>query len=240
MTHQPTLTLYCAGPGFGLPEISPYVTKTEVQLKMMKLPYRKQRSGPADAPKGKVPFIDDGQVVADSTFIRAHLERKHGIDLDSGLSERERAEAWAIERMIEDHLGWASAYFRFLDPENFEKGPAHFVDSAPEELRPKLRQGLLEKVRTAQHAQGMARHSPEEIAELGQRTLRALSTLLGESPYLMGDRPVAVDATAFGALASVLTPFFKSPLRTAAEGLPNLVEYVRRMMRAYYPDHPWG
>ena len=28
------IILYGAGPGFGLPEISPYVTKTEVQLQL--------------------------------------------------------------------------------------------------------------------------------------------------------------------------------------------------------------
>ena len=35
------IILYGFGEGFGLPEISPFVTKTEVQLKMVGLPYRK-------------------------------------------------------------------------------------------------------------------------------------------------------------------------------------------------------
>ena len=35
--------------------------------------------------------------------------------------------------------------------------------------------------------------------ELGDRSLLALSTLLGDKAYLMGDAPCGVDATAFGA-----------------------------------------
>ena len=46
------ITLYGFGPGFGLPEISPFVTKTEVQLKMAGLAYRKERATPPASPKG--------------------------------------------------------------------------------------------------------------------------------------------------------------------------------------------
>jgi len=74
------ITLYGFGTGFGLPEISPFVTKTEVQLKMAGLPYRKERAMPPASPKGQLPFIDDGgEAVADSTFIRAHIEGKSSI-----------------------------------------------------------------------------------------------------------------------------------------------------------------
>jgi len=34
------ITLYSFGPGFGLPDPSPFVTKAEVLLKMAELPYR--------------------------------------------------------------------------------------------------------------------------------------------------------------------------------------------------------
>ena len=57
------ITLFGGGPNFGLPETSPYVTKTEVQLKIAGLAYRKERATPQQSPKGQVPFIDDGGVL---------------------------------------------------------------------------------------------------------------------------------------------------------------------------------
>ena len=45
------ITLYGFGAGFGLPEISPFVTKTEVQLKMASLAYRKEKAKPPASPR---------------------------------------------------------------------------------------------------------------------------------------------------------------------------------------------
>jgi hypothetical protein len=56
----------------------------------------------------------------------------------------------------------------------------------------------------------------------------------------MGQKPVGVDATAFGALAGILTPFFASKLRTQVETFGNLTAYVERMMRKYYPEFAWA
>ncbi len=239
LLESPTLsplTLFGIGPAFGLPEASPYVTKTEVQLKMASLAFAKERSQPDASPKGQVPFLSDGgALIADSTFIRAHIEKSYGIDLDRGLTERERAEAWAIERMIESQLNTALAYARWLLPENFAKGPARWFEGAPQGVR----EAVLGQVGANLKAQGIARHTPEEAVDLGDRSLHALSVLLADKPYLMGERPVAVDATAFGALAGIMTPFFESELRQRAESYPNLVAYVARMMARYFPDHPW-
>jgi glutathione S-transferase len=239
--HRRPITLFGGGPAFGLPEVSPYVTKTEVQLKMAEIPYVKEFARPQASPKGQVPFIeDDGERVADSTFIRAYLERKYCVDLDEGLSTSERAQAWAIERMIENHLGWAAAYTRFMMPENFKKGPAQWFAFAPEPMRSKMQEELLANVAATLRAVGIGRHSEAEIFELGGRSLGALSDLLGDKPYLMGEVESGLDATAFGALSGILTPFFDSPLRRAAERHPNLVEYVDMMMAHYYPEHRWG
>jgi glutathione S-transferase len=234
------ITLFGGGAGFGLPEASPFVTKTEVQLAMLGLPYVKERTRPDQSPKGLMPFIDDdGTRIADSHFIREHLEKKVGKDLDAHLDARQRAEAWAIERMLEDNLALALRYMRWLPPENFAKGPAHFVDGAPEALRPKLREEMLERMRDTLRAVGVARHSLDEVTALGERSLAALSVLLGDRPYLFGEKAAGVDATAFAMLAGVLTPFFESPLRRKALGHANLVAYTGRMMKAFYPEHPW-
>ena len=235
-----SLTLYASRAGFGLPDTSPFVIKTEVQLKMAGLAYDRASTIPPQAPNGKLPFINDhDEVVSDSTFIRAHIERKYGVDLDEGLDARQRAESWAIERLLEDHLYFAMVWVRWIDPENFAKGPAHFADSAPEADRPKLRQDLQARKAVELHAQGLGRHTPARIAELGTRSIDALSQRLDDKVCFMGEAPSGVDATAFGVLAGVLTPFFDTPLRQAAEARPNLVAYVARMMQRYYPEHAW-
>jgi glutathione S-transferase len=234
------ITLYGFGTGFGLPEISPFVTKTEVQLKMAGLPYRKERAMPPASPKGQLPFIDDGgEAVADSTFIRAHIERRYGFDFDAGLSLHERAQAWAFERMIEHHVYWSLVGARWVDAANFAKGPAHFFDGAPEHSREKLREDAQFRVAENYLLSGLGRHAPDDDVELAVRSLFALSVQLGDKSYLMGSKPSGVDATAFGALAGILTPFFESRLRERAEGFPNLTAYVDRMMDTYYPEFAW-
>ena len=226
------ITLYGIGPGFGLPEISPYVTKTEVQLKMAGLDYRKVQGRAELSPKGQLPFIDDdGELVADSTFIRAHIESRYGVDLDAGPSAIERAQAWAIERMIENHLGWCMVHARWLLKDNFDKGPARFFDKAPEGVREAVRQQVNANVRAVE----IGRHSDDEIADLGEKSLDAMAQLLDGKRFMMGDHATSVDAIAFAQVAAILSVFFDSPLRRRAERFEGLVAYRDRMMRRFYP-----
>ncbi|MGC2774430.1 MAG: glutathione S-transferase family protein [Bradyrhizobium sp.] len=235
------ITLFGLGAGFGLPEISPFVTKAEVQLTMAGLAFRKQRAMPPSSPKGQLPFIDDGgELIADSTFIRAHIERRYGYDFDLGLDVRSRAQAWALERMIEHHLYFALVGARWVDPVNFAKGPAHFFDGVPADKREKLREDAQFRVAENYLISGLGRHAPDEDVDLAARSLRALSVQLGDRPYLMGDRPCGTDATAFAVLAGILTPFFDSELRRRTEGFGNLVTYADRMMAQYYPEFDWS
>lgn len=234
------ITLSGFGPNFGLPEISPYVTKTEVQLRMAGLAYEKVPSNPAQAPKGQLPFIDDGgRLIGDSTFIRMHLEREHGIDFDTGLSPLERATALAIELMVDRELAPAFTYFRWLVPANFEKGPANFFNGAPPEQRDAIKKDVLERVRASFLARGIARHTEEEITMLARRSLEALDLFIGDLPYLMGDKPCGADAFIFATLAGAMTPFFDTPVRDAAISYPRLVAYVSRMMDRFYPEFEW-
>lgn len=232
-----SMTFYGAGPGFGLPDPSPFVMKSEVHLKMAGVRYTFARGLPPEAPKGKIPYIQVGaHRLGDSTFIRRHIEREHNFDFDAGLSHSERAQSWAIERMLEDHLYFALLHYRWLDDVNFEKGPAHFFDGQPDEVR----QAARERVGAAIHGHGLGRHTDAEIADLGGRSLAALSDILGDKPHVMGETASGVDATAFAFAAGVLTPFFTGELRRQAERHENLSAYVARMMETYYPKFAWG
>lgn len=235
------IVLHGGGAGFGLPEVSPYVTKAEVLIKMAGLPYRKQFGQPKDSPKGQIPFIDDdGTRIGDSTFIRWHIERKYGHDFDAGLSDIERAQAWAFERMVENHYAWTNSHARWIIPANFEKGPARWFDQAPEGIRERLRAEAQANIKANLRAVGIGRHSDDEIVALAERSLKALAAQLGGKPYLFGEKPVGVDAVAFATLAAALTPFFDSPQRRKAESFPTLVAYAARMMKRFYPEHAWN
>ena len=231
------ITLYTFGPAFGLPDPSPFVTKAEVLLKIAGLSYRTDTQGFRKAPKGKLPYIeDDGERIADSTFIRWHIEKKYRIDLDPGLAPEQRATAWAFEKMAEDHLYWAIVDARWLDDANFAKGPINFFRQLPAPIRPVMIPLIRRRVRNALHAHGMGRHSRSDIVALGTRSIEAIADYLGQKPFFMGTEPTGIDATMFAFTAGVLCPRFDTPLRSAAERHDSLRRYVGRMTARYYPD----
>jgi glutathione S-transferase len=231
------ITLFGAGPQFGLPDPSPFVTKVEVLLKMADLAYRNDPSGFGKAPKKKIPFIDDdGVIVPDSTFIRLYLEKKYGIDFDAGLSPADRAIAWAFEKLCEDHLYWAMVYERWTDDTNFNKGPRLFFARVPAPLRGLVVAMVRRKVRNALYASGMGRHTPSEVETLAFRDLDAIAAFLGDKPWLMGEAPCGADATLFAFLAGVLCPWFETAVRRAGESHANLVRYRDRGMKRWFPE----
>ena len=230
------IKLHTFGPAFGLPDGSPFVLKTMVLLKMSQLPFEEVRADVRKAPKGKLPVIDDdGVVVPDSTFIRLHLEKAHGIDFDAGYDAAALGAAWAVEKLLEDHLYWLVVQDRWMVDENFNKGPARLFRSIPMPLRLFVMSMVRKKIRRNLVGQGIGRHTDAERAELARRGIGAVAAVLGDRPYLLGDRPCGADATLFGFMAGALSPLFKSPTRDITEGHANLVAYRDRMFAQYFP-----
>jgi glutathione S-transferase len=230
------ITLYTFGPDFGLPDPSPFVTKAEILLKMARLPYRTDTGGFRGAPKGKLPYLDDdGEQVADSTFIRWHIEKKYRFDFDRGLTSEQRAAAWAFEKMAEDQLYWALVHARWMSDTNFYKGPAHFFAKVPSPLRPLVITMVRRGLRRTIHGHGLGRHSDAEITALATRSIAAISDYLGSKPFFMGGEPTGIDASMFAFAAGALCPLFDTPIRAAAEGHDNLKAYVGRMTARFYP-----
>jgi glutathione S-transferase len=231
------IILHTFGPAFGLPDPSPFVVKAEMLLKLSGLEYQNEPSGLKGAPKGKLPFIEDqGVKVADSTLIRLHLEQKHAIYFDKGLSPRDRGIAWAVEKMLEDHLYWVMVKGRWLDPVNFARGPKHFFKAAPALIRPLVVSMVLKSVRKNLHGHGLGRHTDEEINVMSARAIEAVSQVLGTNRFLMGDDPCGADATVFAFVSGFLTPVFESPQRRMVEAHANLVGYRDRLMAQFFPN----
>ncbi len=230
------ITLYGFGPAYGLSDPSPFVIKVELLLKMAGLDYRMDSTGYRRAPKGKLPYIDDGgTIVADSTLIRCHLERTRGIDFDAGLTPSARGIAWAMEKLLEDNLYWALGDVRWNVKANFERGTRQFFAPIPALLRPLVIWIALRKVNANLKGQGLGRHRRADIEAIAIRGVEAFANFLGDKPYLMGATRCGADATAYGFIAGLLVPIFDSPIRDAADKHPNLAAYVARMRAEFYP-----
>lgn len=234
------IKLYGDSPAWGLPDCSPFVTKIDCYLRMSGLPYefvRWQSLGDFQrAPKGKVPWIEDGaKTIADSGLIISYLEKTYGDLLgEKSFSPDDLAVALSMRRIVEEHLYWACAFDRWIDddiwssykPILFSICTLQEYETVPVQAREAMRQQL--------HGQGLGRHSRDEVYELGNADTTALAAYLGDRPYFMGRAPTSLDATMYGFLAHLIYAGYESPLNSHARSFVNLRSYCERMRTRYY------
>ncbi len=228
------ITLHTFGPAFNLPDPSPFVAKALMLLKLSGLDFKEEIADVTKAPKKKLPYIDDnGTVVADSTFIRRHLEQKHGIDFSGGYDEAALSVGWAVEKMLEEHLYWLIVYTRWEVDENFDKGPRAFFDKAPAPIRPLIVWMVRRGIHKTLFLQGLGRHNERDMTFLARKDFAAVSAILGERPYLLGDKICGFDASLFSFLESALCPTFNHPICDTEKEFPNLQAYCGRMRKEF-------
>ena len=204
-------------------------------------------SAPLDyslAPKGKMPFVEiDGQRMGDSTLILERLSKEPGKDPDADLGRTERAVSHAFRRMIKENLYWVMAFDRWVTEENFSVvyTPV-LIDVFFAALPPEHQQAYVAATRKSMvdqtHAQGMGRHTVDEVQQIGMADLQAISDYLGDKPFFMGDKPTTVDATLYGYLANMLLVPIASKARDFGRTLPNLLAHCERMRARYFPELP--
>jgi glutathione S-transferase len=221
---------------FGLPDASPFVVKADVLLQLSGVPFEKKPGDIRKAPKGKLPYIEDGDsIVPDSTFIRFHLEKKYGVDFDRGLSAQQRGVAWAVEKMLEDQLYWVIINERWLDDANFNKGPAVFFKPIPAPIRGLIVRSVRKGLRRTVHGHGLGRHTQQEINLLAARIIEAVANVLGDNEYLTGSTICGADATVYAFMSGILNPFFESATRPLVLQHQNIVAYCERMKQRFHP-----
>lgn len=231
------ITLHGFGTAFGLPDPSPFVVKTEVLLKMAGESYEKRRADPRKGPRGKIPWIDDnGRSVPDSNLIRFHLESSRSLDFEKGLTDPQKGAAWALEKMLEDHVYWLVVIERWCDPANLAKASGVLFAPVPVLIRPLVLAMVGRQLDRTLHGQGAGRYTLEERIALAARAALAVSQCLGENPWLFGDEPCGADATAYAFVASAMCPHFEGPIRRTFEKHANLLAYVERGNARWFPE----
>lgn len=230
------IRLYQFAPAFGLPNASPFCMKVETLLRMSGLPFELDNRGLIQkAPKGKLPFIRDGEAtIADSEMIARHLRTRHGVDLDAHLGPADRAAALAFERLCAEHLYWAAIQTRWIDEAGFRRTKAAFFGAMPWPLRQLVPVLARRNIRAQLRGHGMGRHSPDEIMALGCADIDAIAAWLGDKPFFMGETPSRIDATIHAFVANVIRVPLDSPLKSHALQHAQLDAYCDRMQARFY------
>lgn len=231
------MKLYQPSRAFGLPNPSAFCVKLETYLRMAAIPYEIAIGDPREAPKGKVPWIDDdGHVLGDSTFIIQYLKRKHGDSLDDRLTPYQQAQGHAIKKLVEESLYFVSSYSKWAEDDGFAIYSAELFAGMPEEQLKYVPEMVRKRALDKLSAQGIARHSSREVYELGVQDIVAFGSLLGDGPFLFGERPTSFDASAFGVLGNLKDGPFASPVRDKIRSTRNIADYIDRIRQRYFAD----
>ncbi|CAL8096749.1 unnamed protein product [Orchesella dallaii] len=217
-----------------LPTPSPFVLKLETYLRLVNIPYELDKVD-IWGPKGKTPWISyDGKHLADSQFIVEFLSNEFGKQLSSKYSMKDRAVGTMARVMVEEHLYWAGVMWRFAfgGKDTFQmvlNGKKSFLQWLIFSL-------IAPQMRSMAWSQGVGRHSEAEIKSIMLNDLRAISAILGQNKFLLGEDPSEDDCSVFAGLASAVFAT-NSPVEQELNGeLNNIREYSYRMKDLLWPD----
>lgn len=239
MSTPAPLRLFAYDTGWGVPfeSAAPFPMKLATWLRMADIPYAFVVENRADkGPKGKAPWIEQGDLrMGDSSLIIAHLSEAHGVDLDADLTDAQRAVGTAVQRMLEEHYHQCFEHQLFFG-DGADRRIAAFAESVPLLIRGVFPALLRRAFRTQLHARGMGRHPESVIIEQGCADLDALAELIGDGPFLFGDRPTTFDACAFGFLSVTVYVDGANPLFRHAADAPRLTAYCERIRARWFPE----
>jgi glutathione S-transferase len=234
-----SIRLFAFGTGWGVPfaTSAPFPLKLAAWLRMAEVPFEfVVANDPSKGPKGKSPWIEYGSVrMGDTALIIEHLIERFGVDLDAHLDARERALAVSIQRMLEEHYHQCFEHQLFFG-RGSDQRLAEFASIMPTPIRWLVPTMIRRAFGRQLHARGMARHSEEVILAQGKADLDALSELLGDKPYFLGDEPSSIDACIFGFLGVSVYVAGDNPLYRYGASLENLMRYAERMRVRYFPE----
>lgn len=222
---------------WGMPNLSPFCTKLETYLRMAEIPHEVRKADFRKAPKGKIPFVElDGTLLGDSQLIIERLEAALAAagkrPLDADLARRDRAIAQVLRRTLEEGTYFVAIYNRWATEDGWAHQKIEFAKLLPRLLLPLVRRSVVKKLKS----QGTGRHTFDEAQAFAIADFDALSEFLADKPFILGDTPRTVDATAFAFVEGILAFPLDTKLKASVASHENLVAYRKRIRDRWFAD----
>ncbi len=228
------IILYGFCGGLGVVDLSPFVMKVDTLLRLANLPYQLKADARhmSQAPKKKLPYIDDdGQLISDSYFIAHYLKEQYQIDFDEWLTAEQKALSQLIINSLEDNFYFCIVYSRWLPEGDWIDFKQHIFSKLPSVLKLIIPNVARKQVKLTLNKQGISRHSEEQVFEIYNNSLQHLSTMLGKQQYFMGDKLCLLDIVAYSMLVQVIQVEMQTPFTMQARKYQNLVQFCHTMQQ---------
>jgi glutathione S-transferase len=226
------LRIHTFGGANGLPTTGPFSLKLAMALRMAGIPFELCVDPDfKKSPKRKIPWVERGDVkMADSGLILTWL----GVDLERGLTPRQRAEGLALRALVEEHWHQVLEYELILDP----VGLAFTVERVPPEMRDAVAHGMRSHFDHHLYERGIARHTRDEITAAGKADLDAMAAWMDGRDWSVANEPTLTDASLFGLLAPPIYLPIATPSFSYAKTLGPIRAFVERCRSRYFPEVP--
>jgi len=231
-TPKDVVILHCFPPARTLPNASPFVLKVQTYLRMANIQFKLDHVD-YFGPKGKTPWISlNGEHIPDSHFILQHLNKKFEKNFNGNYSEEQLSIARLVRITLEEYIFWGGVLYRMI----FGLSTFTQVMNIPVPLWV-IQLVIGRRWKKYSYAQGIGRHTKEEIYETTTDALRSVSKILGNKKFILGDEPCEDDCAIFGMLAQCIWGLPHSPYEQLSNGeLKNIKEYCLRMKERFWAD----
>lgn len=218
--------------GKDIPNYSPFCLKLEAYFRFAGIPYENEFDFQIKkAPKQKMPYIKrNNELLGDSTLIIQKLVSENSQwDLDSHLTEEQKAISTLLQRTLEKHITTIVWHFRWATTEGWRDFRPIILGAAPKIIQTIVGGQMHKDAKKLSWRMDINRHTTEELLQMLDRDLKSISVLLGDKKFMFNDKISTIDCTLFGVLSQcvltqqpqIVVPLFKK--------YKNIVDYVKNM-----------
>jgi len=245
-----SVALYTAPRGRTRPSVSVDGLKVETFLRVAGVRYIAQTASPKD-PTMYIEIgahrVEGAQFIIDYISRPLKFFRGRDMDIDRGLTAEQRALSRSVTALLEDRFMACHSAIQFV--QHSGKFYRDIVGTYPPGKSllgvgtAKLFKELVSNHVMVAKAKGLDRLKWSDVARRGLDDLKAVSRLLGDSPFMFGSEAArSVDCALFACMSCLLaadladdTPFRAEVTRTEGE-LRNLRHHWLRMKERYWAD----